>query len=322
MISVVFPVRNAERTASKALNSILAQTYRDFEVLAIDDGSTDASLGILSDGAARDARVRVLSSGGCGLTAALNLGIQESAGRYVARQDADDVSLPERFARQVACLDTTPALCAVGTAATMVDESGRAIGPFPMRHGASAVRDALRSARATPVHGAMMIRRESLAAAGGYREAFVTSQDFDLWLRLSESCDIDNLDVPLYQWRISPGSIFGSRRQMQLRYAGIALAFAAERARFGHDSYTELCAAAGDLDAFVEAYRLRGLLRSLWGELLLRGTRDVRAARRELTMALLDGHVRPSTLFFWAWTRMGLSWRKPLTQKSRARGDE
>ena len=321
VVSVVLPVKDAARTLVAALDSVLAQTFRAFEVIAVEDGSSDGSVRLLNEVAARDSRVRIVESDRRGLAAALNLGIARAQGRYIARQDADDLSLPERFARQVARLDGQPDLCAVGTAALTIDDAGHAIGGFPMRHGAAAVRAALRSARATPVHGAMMIRREAITLAGGYREAFVTSQDFDLWLRLSERCDIDNLTETLYHWRLSSTSVFGAQRQTQLMYAGVALAFAAERRRFGDDSYALLEGASGDLEAFAGEYRLSGLLRAYWGELLFRGTGDAGMARRHFALALRQGHIRPLTLLFWAWTRVRLPWigGKPLAAPGQRR---
>jgi glycosyltransferase involved in cell wall biosynthesis len=291
-----------------AIDSVLAQTFAGFELVIIDDGSTDGSPDIAAEFARRDPRVRVASSEGRGLAAALNTGTALAGGQFIARQDADDTSAPDRFARQVEWFDRHPSLAALGTATTIVDEGGRSVGQFPLRYGAVPVRRGLRAARATPVHGSMMMRRDCLDTVGGYREAFATSQDFDLWLRLSERFDIDNLAESLYRWRLSADSVYGTRRRTQLLYCGIALAFAAERARFRHDSYEALREAAGDLDAFAARYRLRGLLHAIWGELLLRGLNDAAEARRHLALAVRLGHRRPQALLLWAWTSAGLGW--------------
>jgi glycosyltransferase involved in cell wall biosynthesis len=307
-VSVVLPVRNAAATLGEALDSVLSQTFTDFELIALNDGTTDGSDAMLHAAAKRDRRVRVVDTGGRGLTLALNEGVRIASAPLIARQDADDRSRPSRFAAQVAYLDAHPRVAALGTAAITIDDRGKAVGRFPTRSGADAVRTALRSARATPVHGSMMVRREVVVALGGYRPAFVTSQDFDLWLRLVEHTDLDNLDEPLYDWRLSAGSVFGARRRLQLQYAGIAMAFAAERARFGSDSYAALADADGDLEAFASRYRMHGLLRAIWGMLLLRGLNDSRAAHRELALALRHGHLRPLPALMWCWTALGLSW--------------
>ena len=308
VVSVVLPVRDAVATIHEALSSVLTQTFRHFELIVVDDGSTDGSAYVLTQAQERDSRVRVVSNPGRGLTVALNHGVTLAQGRFIARQDADDLSMPDRLERQVKCLERRLDVCAVGTATVIVDGAGRSLGDFPMRFGAAAVRAGLTSARATPVHGSMMIRRESLAAVGGYRRAFLAAQDFDLWLRLLERSDIDNIDEPLYRWRLASGSVYGARRETQVMYAGIALAFAKERAQYGVDSCAALEEAGGDLETFARHYRLRGLLRSLWGNLLLRAVGGPHVANRHLTLALRHGYVRLPTLLLWGWTWCGLPW--------------
>jgi glycosyltransferase involved in cell wall biosynthesis len=320
LVSVILPVRNAESTVDEAVASILAQTLHDFELIAVDDRSSDRSGDRLRRAAERDPRVRIVPGAGAGTTAALNTGLHEARGRYVARQDADDRSMPSRLEKQVDGLDRCPTLCALGTAAMTIDDAGETIGRFPTAHGVGAVRTGLRRGLITPCHGSMMIRHDAIAAVGGYRSAFAASQDFDLWLRLIERWDIDNLQEPLYHWRLSSESVYGAHRRTQVLYGGIGLAFAAERARYGSDSYPELEHAHGDLEAFASEYRLRALLRSIWGDLLFRAVEDPRLANRHLTLALRHGHLGPRTLALWAWTSMRLPWvgGKPLRPKEGA----
>lgn len=308
VVSVVLPVRNAASTIDEALGSVLVQTFCDFEVIAVEDGSTDGTGQKLRMVAERDPRVRVISGSEQGTTAALIQGISLARGRYLARQDADDLSMPERFARQVAFLEAHPDVCAVGTAAVAIDDGAREVGRFPTRHGPSAVRDGMRAGLITPVHGSVMIRRECLDAVGGYRPAFLMSQDFDLWTRLLERWDIDNLEDVLYRWRLTRTSTYGDHRLTQLMYGGIGLAFAAERRKHGSDSYALLARCDGDLEQFADSYRMRGLLRAIWGDLLLRGTGDAHLSRRHFARALRHGHVDPRTLLLWGWTSMGLPW--------------
>ncbi|HAL47865.1 MAG TPA: hypothetical protein DCP37_08935, partial [Dehalococcoidia bacterium] len=264
--------------------------------------------------AARDPRIKVLHQGEQGLAASLNRAIVVARGRYLARHDGDDVSMPERLERQVRRLDAGKNLAAIGTAAVVIDEAGQAIGRFPTAHGAIAVRKGLHAMRTTPVHGSMMLRRDTLAAVGGYREAFPVSQDFDLWLRLTERFDIDNLEELLYRWRMSPGSAYGYRRRLQLQYSGVALAFAHERRRYGVDSYHSLERCAGDLRAFAAQYRLRGRLYALWGELALRGLNEPSTARGYLGHAIRCGCLHPRVVGLFAWSSLGLPWPggKPL----------
>lgn len=313
-VSVAIAVRNGEHTIDEALRSVLDQTFADFEVIAVDDGSTDRTADIVERVAARDSRVRFVRHEHRGLAASLNQAIALSAGEYVARQDADDVSMPQRFEQQVRYLDAHPAVCAVGTAATVIDDAGRPLGPYPTRRDVAGVREGIRTFRATPVHGSMMFRRRLVVELGGYRGAFEASQDSDLWLRLSERCGIDNLAEPFYRWRLAAGSVYTDRRELQLRYSGIARMFAIERARYGDDSYDSLASSGRDLGAFAASYRLRAPLHALWGELLLRGGCHRRAAFREFHSAVTQGDRRPRTLIGWAWTALRLPWPggKPL----------
>jgi glycosyltransferase involved in cell wall biosynthesis len=322
-VSVILPARNAERTIDAAVASVLQQSFSDFELIAVDDASSDGTLARLRGAAARDGRVRVLTGEGRGTTAAINHGVAIAVGRYIARQDADDVSMPRRFERQVAALDARARLCGVGTAAQVIDEAGAASRQLPMRYGAAAVKDGLQTARVSPVHGSMMIRRDRLDEVGGYRSAFVASQDYDLWLRLVERWDIDNIAEPLYGWRLTANSIYAAHRQAQLLYSGVALAFSAERARFGGDSYSLLEACGGDLETFAGRYRLEGMLQAIWGDLLFRGLGDAQLASRHLKRAVRRGYIRPRALLLGAWALLGLPWpgSRPLGYRERSHRD-
>lgn len=312
-ISVVLSVRNAEGTLRESIQSVLNQTRDDFELLAIDDGSTDGSLAILDYAAESDPRVRVIVRSHQGLTSSLIHGTSLARGEYVARQDADDVSEPERFERQTRWLETHR-LAAAGTATAIIDAVGAPIGRFPLRFGPAAVRKGLMAVSTAPVHGSLMFRRECLEAVGGYRAAFVTTQDYDLCLRLAERFDIDNVPDVLYRWRLNADSVYGRRRELQLRYGGVARLFATERARTGSDSYALFERSAGDLDAFAATYPLSGRLHAVWGELMLRGLNDSRGAFAHFRRAVARGDVAPRTLALLGWTALGLPWigGKPL----------
>ena len=313
-VSVVMAVRNAEDTLKESLASVLGQTFANFEFIIIDDGSSDRTGDILQQAAAQDSRVNVFTQGQRGLTNSLNRAISVAQGRYLARQDSDDLSMPERLERQVRKLDADEGLAAVGTATVIIDKQGKPMGRFPTAHGATAVRDGLHALRTTPVHGSMMLRKKHLATVGGYREAFSASQDFDLWLRLTEQFAIDNLSQPLYQWRITPDSVTANRRRLQLQYGGIALAFAHERRRCGTDSYSLLERCAGDLEHFAAQYRFRGRLYGFWGDSVFRALNDPRTARFYLGQAIRCGYLHPWTVGLFAWSLLGFRWPggKPL----------
>ena len=203
-VSVVMSVYNGEKYLSEAVESILGQTFGDFEFIIVDDGSMDGSAQILAEHAARDGRIRVLSQENRGLTKSLNTAISHARAPLIARMDADDIALPGRFEKQVAAFDANPRLVGLGTAvATFTDGSAnrRTRGVIC---GAEAIQSALET-RNVMNHPSAMIRAEALRDIGGYREKFVTSQDYDLWLRLAETGDLDNLKETLLRYRVHGG---------------------------------------------------------------------------------------------------------------------
>src|SRR3712207_4054623 len=128
MISVVMPVFNGQRFLAEAMDSLLAQTFRDFEVVAVDDGSTDDTPATLHRYAERDARVRVIRGDHAGISAALNRGIAAATHEWIARMDADDVATPDRFAKQLAAAAAHPDVVVWGSYANHVDASGNVLG--------------------------------------------------------------------------------------------------------------------------------------------------------------------------------------------------
>jgi cellulose synthase/poly-beta-1,6-N-acetylglucosamine synthase-like glycosyltransferase len=307
-VSVVVAVHNGERHLEASLASILRQSFGNFELIVVDDGSTDRTLEILSRLSDADSRIQVIRQERRGQTASLIRAMRVARGAYLARQDADDLSRPERFERQLHYFDAHPSVGALGCAAEIIDDDGRAIGVVPMRHGIARVRQGLMTLKATMVHSSMMMRRAAYEAVGGYREAFCVSQDIDLWLRMAQRYDVDNVPERLVQWRVSRSGVYTSQREKQLRYGGVALAFARERTRFGLDSYDLLARVGGDLEAFATHYRMSGMLHALWGELVFRGLRDPAAARPYFARALAQGFVRPKTACFFGWSLMGFAW--------------
>ena len=199
-VSVVLPVYNGEPFLADALESILAQSFRDFELIAIDDGSRDASGEILDRLAARDDRVRVVHQTNAGIVAALNRGLALARGELIARMDADDLAHPERFARQVVFLDAHAEIAVVGCAVTLIDRVGNRIRDveYPLASEAVAAFLACGSPLA---HPAVMMRRAAVLAAGGYREAYLHAEDYDLWLRMAERYRIANLPDRLLRYR-------------------------------------------------------------------------------------------------------------------------
>jgi glycosyltransferase involved in cell wall biosynthesis len=207
-VSVMMAVYNSERYVEEAVASVLGQTFTDFELLILDDGSTDGSLEVLRRLAATDPRIRLTSRPNKGLAPTLNELVDMARGEFLARMDADDVSLPERFERQVAYLRAHPECVLVGCRVRLIDPDGDPLCDWCTRQDHEAL-DAvfLRGERSTEIsHPAIMMRRADVLAVGKYRE-FPVIEDVDLFLRLAERGRIANLPEVLLHYRIHAENI-------------------------------------------------------------------------------------------------------------------
>jgi glycosyltransferase involved in cell wall biosynthesis len=212
LVSVLMSVHNDARFVGEAIESVLAQTLRDLELIVVDDASTDTTPDVL--GGYSDPRLKLVRNDDqLGLAASLNDGLRLAQGRYVARLDADDVAVPERLARQVKALRDHIAI--VGCAVVDLDEAGRRGTTHVMPRGARALRwHALFS---SPFfHPTVLLDREVLEAHGlRYDPAFPESEDYDLWTRLFEFADGDNLPEPLVLKRVHAGQASQRRGELQ-----------------------------------------------------------------------------------------------------------
>lgn len=212
-VSVLMSVHNGERFLREAVESILSQTFTDFEFIIVDDGSTDRSAEIVES--YTDARVRLLHNDrNLGLSQSLNRGLQEVVGRYVARMDADDISLPERFERQITFMDQHPEVGACGTWAKDIDSAGAIVAerrtPFGKRL------DCYYWIPSPIIHPSAMIRTELLKELK-YNDVRY-AQDFNLWLRIVKAgFKLSNLTEFLFLYRVHPMSISESKLDAQLR---------------------------------------------------------------------------------------------------------
>lgn len=216
-VSVLMPVYNAERYVAEAVESILSQTFDDFELVAVDDGSKDGSRAILEGYAARDARVRVISRPNTGIVGALNDGLAACRGELVARMDADDVATPERLALQVAFLREHPEVVCVGCQVLAIDTEGAPLGPWKLALDHEVIDSAQLEGEQMIAHPAALVRRADFEAVGGYRREAETAEDLDLFLRLAERGRLANLPLVLLKCRQHVASICHTRRAHQVR---------------------------------------------------------------------------------------------------------
>jgi glycosyltransferase involved in cell wall biosynthesis len=234
MVTVLMPVRDTPPgMLRQAMESIRGQTLRDIEFLIVDDGSRNpATLQELDRQAAADSRIQVHTGGGLGLTRALNRGLALATREFVARQDADDWSDPQRLELQVEFLRAHPGLGLCGTNAWTHRHDGRRLWPTRLPEAPGEVRDAFW--RQNPlVHGAAMFRSTAARALGGYREEFRCAQDYDFFWRLADASGAANLPQALYHYRYSSGSVSVQRAGEQARSHRAARILAVARRRRG-----------------------------------------------------------------------------------------
>lgn len=199
--SVVMSVYNGERYLRQAVESVLQQTYADFEFIIIDDGSTDGTWDILTEYDEQDQRITLVQNQeNRGLTNSLNKGLTLSRGKYIARQDADDVSLPSRLACQVEFLEKNPRVGVLGTQMEIMDASENKVDFFKVPYSHSMIAWTLLFDRSF-AHPSVVIRKKILEMAGGYDTSFEVAQDHELWTRLVELTRFANLPEALVRYR-------------------------------------------------------------------------------------------------------------------------
>jgi glycosyltransferase involved in cell wall biosynthesis len=202
LISVVMPVRNLARYVGESIDSVLSQTCRDFEFIIIDDGSTDGTGELLDSYAKRDPRIRLLRGPCDGISKALNLGLSQARGKYIARMDGDDLCLPARLEKQVTFMEANRDHVLVGCRCTLIDPDGRPIcEKTDTKPSHDQINELLLRMKWPIVHPAIMIRADTLAEVGGYNESFRIVQDHDLFLRLGEAGKLANLQEILFLYR-------------------------------------------------------------------------------------------------------------------------
>ena len=205
------PVYNEEKYLEEAIESILTQTFTDFELIIVNDGSTDSSLETIKR--YNDRRIKLINnSKNLGIAKSLNIALKEAKGKYIARQDADDVSLPNRLEEQLKYLEANLEVGVVGTNVYNIREDGTVVGSSSLDLEPT-FEKLLKGNRI--VHGSVMVRKHVLEEHNYYNEDFLCSQDYELWLRISKEYVIKNIKNPLYKLRSHKGRLSTERFKHQ-----------------------------------------------------------------------------------------------------------
>ncbi len=254
-VSVVMSVFNGQAFLSEAIESILGQALREFEFLIIDDGSTDRTAEILAGYASRDARIRVLRHENKGRAESLNIGIEQAAGKYIARMDADDVAMPYRLAEQIEFMERHPEVGLLGGAVNLISAAGRVVKTAQPPLEDTEIRSLM--LRYNPMfHPTVVMRKEVALAAGGYRKALLDADDYDLWLRMSLS-DVEEITPQL------------------LETLGVTAAETQEALRGAYGYWTEILK---QIDSQAALHPVRHAFRARLWHPLLNFTRPIRHA--------------------------------------------
>jgi glycosyltransferase involved in cell wall biosynthesis len=210
LVSILMPAFQVEKYVGKAIESILAQTYPHWELIILDDGSTDTTPEIIQRYAVLDHRIQFHHREHKGLVDTLNKGIELAKGKYLARMDADDIAFPERLEKQIIFLEEHPKIGILGTAVRTIDEAGGVVGFHSVDTTDLEIR--WRSLLMNPfVHPTVMMRREVLLLNQlEYDPSAEAAEDYDLWVRILQFSQGANLQLELLDYRIHPQSITSS----------------------------------------------------------------------------------------------------------------
>jgi glycosyltransferase involved in cell wall biosynthesis len=218
IVSVIMPAYNAEKYIGQAIESILGQSFKDFELIIVNDCSKDNTPKIIEDYARRDPRIVCkVNAVNLKLSKALNVGIGIARGKYIARMDADDISMPDRFEKQVSFLDTHPEVGIVGGTMILINDKNEKIGERKYQLDDKSIRN--RIFKYSPFcHPAIMMRKDALEKAGLYDHTYNPAEDYDLYFRLGLVSKFANLNEPVFKYRVIPNSMTtGSVRKMELK---------------------------------------------------------------------------------------------------------
>lgn len=219
LISVIMSVFNDENYVSEAIESILNQSYKEFEFIIINDGSTDKTLEIIINYIKKDNRIILIDQKNKGLTESLNIGIRKAKGKYIARMDSDDISHPLRFLKQIEFLEKNNDYALLGCNVVKIDENSKEIEKNTTKYKYEDICQRFKFGNCI-AHGSVMINKQLLGNMLEYDESFKYSQDYRLWAKIAKNHKIANTTEHLYHLRLHDGSISKTKLEEQAIYAG------------------------------------------------------------------------------------------------------
>ncbi len=230
-VAVVMTTFNRVALVAEAMGSVLAQTLRDFELVVVDDGSTDGTRQLLRSYADHDPRIRVVEQPNAGAAAAANVGVAHSTAPLIARLDSDDVAQPDRLERQVRFMRGHPRVVCAGSFVDLIDDRGRflTVEEKPLHDGA--IQEDLLRGHCAISHSSCVVRRDAFERVGGYDESFRSALDLDFFLRIGEAGRLANQAGSLTRYRLHRDSISGRKQREQ--YENVRRACVAAWARRG-----------------------------------------------------------------------------------------
>lgn len=241
-VSILMPVYNGAAYLRPAIDCLLKQTFSDFELIIVNDGSTDNTQEVIDS--YDDVRIVCLAQENQGVARSLNNGLKIARGKYVRRHDADDVSLPDSLEKQVAFLEAHPEYVMVTSQAAFMTFRGMKAHKFRMPHNRyfegkawkDVTYDDFDPGHATPiVHGTAFYKRQEVMDVGAYRPEFVVGEDNDLWIRLLEKNKIAVLNVCNYFVRLHPGSATQRHAAKIMHFRKLIVAYSEQRREMGSD---------------------------------------------------------------------------------------
>ena len=222
-VSVVMPVKNAEKTVSESIDSILNQTLKNFEFIIVNDSSTDGTKNIIDSYVSRDQRIKLIDSTGQGISDALNCGIEQASAPLIARMDADDISRPIRLEKQMNAFSSNSKLVLLGSYCHTFKEDENELEEIKIPTTNIELQRSIRSIP-TFTHPTMMAKREIILLVGGYRKQFDGAEDHDLHLRISRHGEIETLPESLLLYRCHSGQFSNMKKAIGFR-ASVAAVF-------------------------------------------------------------------------------------------------